>query len=393
MKRIMKQKYSLLLTMLYSLVLVFSACTRDNDIDIPQTSVNKITETTVNVGDEMTFTGSNMHLITKVTFGETEAEVNLELAKRDKHSLTVTVPALLVTQKVRLFVTYNTNKKIVLSEELEVIVPPVVPTVTSSLPSSVMSGNIVELEGTGLDIIKSIFLGSTEITYRSKDERSISFVAPEVETEVSVQVKFIYDNSLGSNKELLVGTLTIEPLPVIKVLEWKDVVIGGQGTFRSFFDGSTGIIYTPCDLFDNQEKIDFMMNVSNAGENQFYNPGNATNVLKNQLCDGKALGTEDGKDYSKFLAVGTKFRQLTTSGAQGALALKVKNKEIDEITDALFEGISAPSSNTPKNFTVGDVVWFYNATKDKNGLIEIKEVIAGATPQENTIKMDVYYQK
>ncbi|NDV65252.1 hypothetical protein D0T60_08345 [Bacteroides sp. 224] len=205
--------------MLYSLVLIFSACTRDNDIDIPQTSVNKITETTVTVGDEITFTGSNIHLITKVTFGEAKAEVNLELAKRDKHSLTVVVPELLETQKVKLFVTYNTNKRIVLSEELEVIVPPVIPTVTSSLPSSVISGKVVELEGTGLKIIKSIFLDNTEITYRSKDESSISFVAPEVDTEISVQVKFIYDNSLGSNKELLVGTLTIEPLPAIKVLK------------------------------------------------------------------------------------------------------------------------------------------------------------------------------
>ncbi|MCD7899025.1 MAG: hypothetical protein LUH22_03880 [Bacteroides sp.] len=482
----MKQNYRLQFILVCCLTMIFSSCTRDNDIDIPQTSVNQITETSVTVGDEMTFTGTNMHLITKVTFGEIEAEVDPDLAKRDRHTLKVTVPAQTLTQKVRLFVTYNTNKTIVLSEDLEIIVPPVIPTATSMLPTTVMSGNVVEITGTDLQIIKNIQVGTADVTLRSKDERSVSFVAPEVAEEVSTTVKLIYDNSIGSNQELTVlgtltitpavtpkvtsslpesalsgteitlegenlaiittvnlgtltatvqkkeanaltflvptvteetttgvtlvynntlgsnrelaldGTLLLKPLPVVetKILEWDNVIIGGQSTNQSFFDGTTGTIYTPCDLFDNQEKMDFMMNVNTSGENQLYNPANATSVLKNQLCDGKALGTEDGKDYSKFLAVNTKFRLLSTSNAaQGELARKVIAREIEEINDELFTGISKPSSNTPKNFVVGDVLWFYNATKDKNGLIEIKEVTAGATPQENTMKMHIYYQK
>lgn len=197
------------------LLTVMVACERDNDIVIPQTQVDAITETSVTVGDEMTFTGTNMHLITKVLFGEVEAMVDTELAKRDRNKLTVVVPSLEGTQLVELSAIYNTSKKLIISEELEVIVPPVIPAVTSSLPASVVSGDVVELEGVNLNVIKIIKVGDNEVPIRSVDQRgiSITFVAPEVSEEASVSVTLIYDNSIGTNQQLLVpGTLTITPI-------------------------------------------------------------------------------------------------------------------------------------------------------------------------------------
>ena len=195
------------------LLIVVAACERDNDIVIPGTRVNHVTETSVKVGDEMTFTGTNMHLITNVLFGEVEAEVNLELGKRDRNKLTVVVPAQDQTKSVVLSVIYNTDNKLVLSEELEIIVPPVIPAVSTTLPASVTSGSVVELEGTDLDIIKTIKVGDEEVAIRSINSQSISFVAPDVTGEVAVGVTLIYDNSIGTNQVLTVpGTMTITPV-------------------------------------------------------------------------------------------------------------------------------------------------------------------------------------
>lgn len=381
--------------MLLCLILTAAGCGYDNDIVIPQTSIDPVSLTEVTVGDEIRLTGKNMHLITHVTFGETEAEVNLNLGERDRNELVVRVPALELTGKVDVTATYNTMQKIVVCRDLHVTVPPVIPTVTTQLSGEVMAKEIIELSGTHLNIIRQILVNGEEVPVRSIDVTNLTFLAPEVEVETEATVKLIYDNSLGKDQELAVGgSIRILPLPVARVYTWTDVVIGGQATGLSFFDGTTGIVSSPCDLFGHQAEIDFMMNVSNAGENQFYDPSNTTNVLKNQWCDGLALGAEDGKDYSLFHAVSTRFRILSESNAaQMELITKVREGDIEEITDELFEGISAPSSRTPKDFVAGNVVWYYNEYKDKNGLIEIVEVVAGVTPQENTIRMNVYFEK
>ena len=479
--------FATIATLCYLLIVV-AACERDNDIVIPQTRVDNVKETSVGVGDEMTFTGTNMHLITKVLFDEVEAEVNLDLGKRDRNQLKVVVPAQEATKNVVLSVVYNTSKTLVLSESLEIIVPPVIPTVTSGLPATIMSGNVVELAGTYLKIIKTIKVGDIEVPIRSKDDPAISFVAPEVNAESTVSVTLIYDNSIGANQQLSVpGTMTIIPAlvpavtspfpasvesgetvsiegtnldivtairlgekavpisektgtlltfaapaveeetsmtvtliytntlgadkelaleaslivkpssipePETKVLKWMDVIIGAQNTGISFFNATTGQVITPCELFDNQLVVDLMMYVNSAGSNMLYGPHNTSSSLKNMFCDGKALGesTGDGKDYSAFRSVETKFRILSASGEQGALVELVREDKIEEINDALFGSISKPSSNAP-GVAVGNVLWFYNAKKEKNGLILIKEINTGATNGDNMIKMNVYYQK
>lgn len=196
------------------LMCALTACSRDNDIVIPQSSVDRVNITSVTVGDQMLFTGTNMHLITKVTFGTVEAEVNTNLGTRDKNQLTVTVPQQEATGKVQLTATYNSNKQLVLCEELEVIVPPVIPTVSTQLSGEVLSGEVIELAGNNLQVIKSIQVNSTAVDIRTKNATSLSFIAPQVETATPATVKLIYDNSLGANQTLTVsGQVTIKPVP------------------------------------------------------------------------------------------------------------------------------------------------------------------------------------
>ena len=68
-----KRNYTLttaLTAALCCLICLLNGCTRDNDIDIPQTSVNTMGATTVQPGETITLTGDNMHLISKVYFGD-----------------------------------------------------------------------------------------------------------------------------------------------------------------------------------------------------------------------------------------------------------------------------------------------------------------------------------
>ena len=59
-----KRNYTLttaLTAALCCLICLLNGCTRDNDIDIPQTSVNTMGATTVQPGETITLTGDNMH--------------------------------------------------------------------------------------------------------------------------------------------------------------------------------------------------------------------------------------------------------------------------------------------------------------------------------------------
>lgn len=65
MKR--QYKFTALSAVLFCLIGLLYGCTRDNEIIIPETSVNPLaTDYSVAIGDEVTFTGQNMHLISKV---------------------------------------------------------------------------------------------------------------------------------------------------------------------------------------------------------------------------------------------------------------------------------------------------------------------------------------
>ena len=88
-----KRNYTLttaLTAALCCLICLLNGCTRDNDIDIPQTSVNTMGATTVQPGETITLTGDNMHLISKVYFGDvTTLDIKTPQADRDHQSLTV----------------------------------------------------------------------------------------------------------------------------------------------------------------------------------------------------------------------------------------------------------------------------------------------------------------
>lgn len=205
-----KRNYTLttaLTAALCCLICLLNGCTRDNDIDIPQTSINTIGATTVQPGETITLTGANMHLISKVYFGDaTTIDIKTPQAERNHQSLTVYVPTEVFeeTKVVPLAVLYNSVHRLVVCEELTVYIAPVIPTTSTTLSGEVKPGDIITITGTDLGIIKALQANGESITIDNKKATEITFKAPEVDTDTEFTITLVYDNSLGNDQKLIV---------------------------------------------------------------------------------------------------------------------------------------------------------------------------------------------
>lgn len=211
-----KRNYIATITLTVTLCLTYllSGCTRDNDIDIPQTSVNMMEATTVQLGEAITLTGENMHLISKVYFGnDITIDIKTPQTDRDHQSLTVYVPTEVFeeTKVVPLAVLYNSVHHLVVCEELTVYIAPVIPTTSTTLSDEVEPGDIITITGTDLNIVTTLQANEESITMESKNATEITFKAPEVNMDTEFTITLIYDNSLGNDQKLVVpGKITVK---------------------------------------------------------------------------------------------------------------------------------------------------------------------------------------
>lgn len=211
-----KRNYIATITLTVTLCLTYllSGCTRDNDIDIPQTSVNMMEATTVQPGEAITLTGKNMHLISKVYFGnDITIDIKTPQTDRDHQSLTVYVPTEVFeeTKVVPLAVLYNSVHHLVVCEELTVYIAPVIPTTSTTLSGEVEPGDIITITGTDLNIVTTLQANEESITMESKNATEITFKAPEVNMDTEFTITLIYDNSLGNDQKLVVpGKITVK---------------------------------------------------------------------------------------------------------------------------------------------------------------------------------------
>lgn len=211
-----KRNYIATITLTVTLCLTYllSGCTRDNDIDIPQTSVNMMETTTVQPGEAITLTGENMHLISKVYFGNNiTIDIKTPQTDRDHQSLTVYVPTEVFeeTKVVPLAVLYNSVHHLVVCEELTVYIAPVIPTTSTTLSGEVEPGDIITITGTDLNIVTTLQANEESITMESKNATEITFKAPEVNMDTEFTITLIYDNSLGNDQKLVVpGKITVK---------------------------------------------------------------------------------------------------------------------------------------------------------------------------------------
>lgn len=167
MKR--QYKFTALSAVLFCLIGLLYGCTRDNEIIIPETSVNPpATDYSVAIGDEVTFTGQNMHLISKVAFDNQVVNITTEPSNRSQTTLIVAVPDNFeVTQHISVVATYNSVHKLTLSDAFEVVVPGVTTDV-----SSATIGDKITLTGKNMHLITKVNFGDQVVSFDPNPDRS-----------------------------------------------------------------------------------------------------------------------------------------------------------------------------------------------------------------------------
>ena len=211
-----KRNYIATITLTVTLCLTYllSGSCREYVIDLALTSVYMMETSSVQPGEAITLTGENMHLISKVYFGnDITIDIKTPQTDRDHQSLTVYVPTEVFeeTKVVPLAVLYNSVHHLVVCEELTVYIAPVIPTTSTTLSGEVEPGDIITITGTDLNIVTTLQANEESITMESKNATEITFKAPEVNMDTEFTITLIYDNSLGNDQKLVVpGKITVK---------------------------------------------------------------------------------------------------------------------------------------------------------------------------------------
>lgn len=385
MKRL--YKFTALSAAMCCLIGVLYGCTRDNEIIIPETSVNpSATNYSVAIGDEVTFNGQNMHLISKVAFDNQMIDITTEPSERSQTSLTVTVPDNFeVTQNITVSATYNSVHKLLLSDAFEIVVP----MITVDVHSATI-GDKITLTGRNMHLITKVSFGDQVVSFNPNPDRShtslVVTVPSTFDETKTVQLSITYTSSTVTVSDDF--EIIVPPAPSYPYLFWENVELGCHGTEKAFFDVSSGRTLAPCDVAEHKEMVTFALdNTSSAPTARLLNPANiGTNLLNSQLCNGTALNLNDfaiWKDPSQT----TPFRKVTDS----ELINKVTSGGITDLLQDIgdIQG-SDIKTNTPA-VTEGEIYYFYH--KEKFGLIWVKQLNIATDRKLNTIVMNVYYEK
>ncbi|MFV0290752.1 MAG: glycan-binding surface protein [Mangrovibacterium sp.] len=125
-------------------------------------------------GAEITITGSDLDLVTKITFG---GNVSMPITNASESSITITTPSEAQSGSVKLS---TVNGSTVESSTLLTIEPPTTPVVTS-LTETAYVGDMVTLKGSNLNYVETVYFnnGVKAIKYGTRSESTIEVYVPE----------------------------------------------------------------------------------------------------------------------------------------------------------------------------------------------------------------------
>ncbi|MBQ3070483.1 MAG: IPT/TIG domain-containing protein [Tidjanibacter sp.] len=399
------------------------------------------------IGDEVSFSGENLDLITKTTWGAHE----MVLVEQSATKLVLKTPSSIeqadpVVQSANIVAEWGAPvQTYTLAENYKVDTTPVGPAkpVFTSLTAedggadnrlylkkvvTVKGQNLISIEGFEVDGVAATLVeggSDTEVQFIVPD--GVNFTAAK-----EVALTALYN---GANP-VDFGKVTVYPF-----YYWKDVVLGvgdKSNHDKAFFVPDMGGIISAEQWSDPYAGVNSTANVldkTKLTEEQYYSvkpyifatsgssmaficPTNSTSQLKN-------MKKEDGTDVVDGQSIlGTPivaYRNLGYSGAtesEQAWEQKVKTNDITSLTDELPD--KRASSGAPKfvlenpannNFTVGSVLLVQYVTYEygqlkslpasgvrNTGFIYVKSInpeptSASNLPKTSTITMDVYWSK
>ncbi|WP_017257569.1 hypothetical protein [Pedobacter arcticus] len=184
---------------------------------------------------------------------------------------------------------------------------------------------------------------------------------------------------------------------------YRDIVMTAQnaGTATALLMNGTTI--GNCELLANEANIIMLFGQQSAGLT-FFNPASPGSFPANLKCNNVGWVPNNTAVIHK-----TQFRVLVkgVTGVNNIYTL-LDNNEIDDLSDAFFTGISAPTSNTPRyTATAAATASLFNLTDGKLVYLKITDPLTSITKNalicikdakddgavNSTIKFDIYIQK
>jgi len=286
----------------------------------------------------------------------------------------------------------------------KVIVPPVL----VSSPTRAYLGQVIYIDITNADRIDALNFGTKNLQFDLVSDSRISVTLPNDLTENTTSNLWMIHNACDN--EDIISDFMITIPTFYTYFDIRLTAQGGNGggtganAEAGFFDAEGGGTYTTCEAVQHPTEIEFATYSNGNGGFVFYGPQALLDgTIKNYYCGTTALNKL--MDMAAFNGVEVLFRRLDVNNAtQKALIDKFNGNEITDLSDAAFEGITAPSSknisyfkNTTGNstYTPGEIIWFRNGKTGKNGLMRVNVVDYSGTGQDkfSSAQADILYQK
>lgn len=392
----------------------------------------------VEMGNKLLLSGTHMNVISAVLFtAEGHATGNeADILSQSENEVLVKIPYVESDKAAITFKYFNGTSEVETPAESapQVIVARYEPNVTTSTFEAAKVGDIVVLNGTYLNKIDKILLGTIECNITLQTESELKFAVPSSETYVDGDNTMALKISYFDGRE--VHTLTdafVVKVPFVYFWENKKVYAQGRTAeeLSSFFSPETGVVYANADWRTKVDPVSFQkvgqvcsavntpsvtkeeynsvnpyffFSGNSNGSLQINNPAGSTSQLRNYYWAATGSGDDYRVTGSSGSCYGTPVMTYLyldpSKSANKELVEKVKNGTLETLDEENFPldvdaktccgidiskaGASSPSTTWAKDlFTVGtkqlnvsvDAVFFVFYYNEKGSVINVADNI------------------
>lgn len=170
-------------------------------INLVVPTITSIAPLSLTAGEDITISGTNLDLISKVIFG---GEQSVDVTPVSSTSLVVTVPMTATSGKVTLQMANGTELE---STESLIVEAANKPVVTAVNPAAVKPGNMITLTGSKLHLVETIYFGAAKATqYGSRNQSTIEVYVPATAATGKISAKLVaFDGAEVLSPEFIIA--------------------------------------------------------------------------------------------------------------------------------------------------------------------------------------------
>ncbi|MDR2474874.1 MAG: IPT/TIG domain-containing protein [Bacteroidales bacterium] len=154
--------------------------------------ITKVEPAEIEIGGEVSVTGTDLDLITSITVNKTE----LEILETTAALMRVKFPDNLATGGLMTFVKEN-KEETVYGTPISILLPVDFPEIVSATPDPIKIGQLLTIAGANLDQITQVFFGQIEATqFGTRNASMIEVTVPEGVAMGACEIKFVIESGV-----------------------------------------------------------------------------------------------------------------------------------------------------------------------------------------------------